>query len=393
LSSLREADEPSHRAITERFVTWDNVDVVRGDDKVSVRGNRFAGLARVAFLDVLHRRCAELGVEIQYHRPLGEVSELPPAGLLVGADGARSMVRRTYEAELGPSLDVRKNRYIWLGTPRLFDGLTLTFRESEHGLFVAHSYKFDGAASTFIVEAVGDAWAKAGFAAMTPDETRAYLGRVFAPDLQGAPLLTNNFVKWLSFVIVKNARWHRDHAVVLGDALHTAHFSIGSGTKAALEDAIALARAFADAGDDVPGALALFERTRKPVVDALQAAAHSSLVWFEEAASRMHLSSLDLAYDLMTRSGRIHTEKLRRRARRRAGGGGGPRRACPLSLFPPHGRGAPPLGSSHRRWRWAGTRSRSCRARWPSWSSRPSRPSGRSTATESPAASSRRAAT
>src|SRR5262245_1927796 len=313
LSSLRDADEPSHRAITERFVTWDNVDVVRGEDKVSIRGNRFAGLARVAFLDVLQRRCAELGVEIRYHRPLAEVSELGPADLLVGADGARSLVRRAYEAEFGPSLDVRKNRYIWLGTPRLFDGLTLTFRESEHGLFVAHSYKFDAAASTFIVEAVGDAWEKAGFAAMAPEETCAYLGRVFATDLQGAPLLTNNFVKWLSFVIVKNARWHNDRVVLLGDALHTAHFSIGSGTKAAVEDAIALARSFAEAGDDVPRALASFARTRKPVVDGLQAAAHSSLVWFEEAASRMRLSALDLAYDLMTRSGRIDLEKLRRR--------------------------------------------------------------------------------
>src|SRR5262249_50099843 len=266
LSSLREADEPSHRAITERFVTWDNVDVVRGDDKVSVRGNRFAGLARVAFLDVLQRRCAELGVEIRYHRPLTEVSELPPVDLLVGADGARSVVRRTYEAELGPSLDVRKNRYIWLGTPRLFDGLTLTFRDSDHGLFVAHSYKFDGAASTFIVEAVGDAWQNAGFAAMTPDETCGYLGRVFAADLQGAPLLTNNFVKWLSFVIVKNARWHADRVVLLGDALHTAHFSIGSGTKAALEDAIALARSFAEAGGDLPRAPAPFQPPPQPRV-------------------------------------------------------------------------------------------------------------------------------
>jgi anthraniloyl-CoA monooxygenase len=313
LSSLRDADEPTHREITRRFETWDNVDVVRGREKVTVRGNRFAGLARVAFLDALQRRCAELGVEVRYRRVVTEVSELPPVDLLVGADGAKSLVRRTYEDDFAPSLDVRRNKYIWLGTPRLFHGLTLTFRQSEHGLFVAHSYKFDDKTSTFIVEAVGDAWTRAGFSAMAPDETCATLGRVFEPDLQGEPLLTNNFVKWLNFVIVKNARWHRGNVVLLGDALHTAHFSIGSGTKAALEDAIALARSFEGVGDDVSAALREFERARKPVVDALQAAAASSLAWFEEADSRMHLAPLDLAYDLMTRSGRIDLEKLRRR--------------------------------------------------------------------------------
>ncbi len=312
LSFLQEADPESHRAITGRFELWDNVDVVHRGKKVSVRGNRFAGIARVAFLDILRGRCEELGVEVRYRTNVESVADLPAADLLVGADGARSLVRRAYADAFRPSLDVRKNRYIWLGTRRLFHGLTLTFRESVAGLFAAHSYKFGPDTSTFIVEAVGDTWERAGFERMGPEETRASLERVFEDDLQGQPLLTNNFVKWLRFVIVKNERWRHGNVALLGDALHTAHFSIGSGTKLALEDAIALALCFAR-NPAVGDALAEFEATRKPVVDSLQAAAHSSLVWFEDCASRMGLSPLDLAYEIMTRSGRIDHDKLKAR--------------------------------------------------------------------------------
>ena len=207
---------------------------------------------------------------------------------------------------------MRQNRYIWLGTRRRFSGLTLTFKESEAGVFAAHSYRFSPDTSTFIVEAVGDAWERARFEGMGDEETRAFLEGVFASELQGQGLLTNNFVKWLRFVIVKNERWRHGHVVLLGDALHTAHFSIGSGTKLALEDAIALASCFARR-PAVPDALAEFEATRKPVVDALQAAAHSSLHWFEDCGSRMGLSPLDLAYEIMTRSGRIDHDNLQKR--------------------------------------------------------------------------------
>jgi anthraniloyl-CoA monooxygenase len=312
LTFLKERDAESHREITERFELWDSVDVVHRGQQVSIHGNRFAGVARVAFLDILRRRCQELGVDIRYRTLVESLPDLPASDLLVGADGANSLVRRAHTQAFRPSLDVRKNRYIWLGTRRVFSGLTLTFRESEAGVFAAHSYRFSPTTSTFIVEAVGEAWERAGFAEMNPGETCAYLERVFADDLRGEALLTNNFVKWLRFVIVRNESWRHGPVVLLGDALHTAHFSIGSGTKAALEDAIALADCMT-AEPDVPLALGAFEATRKPVVDALQEAAQASLAWFEECDRHRGLSPVQLAYEIMTRSGRIDHENLKRR--------------------------------------------------------------------------------
>jgi len=231
--------------------------------------------------------------------------------LLVGADGINSEVRRRYEEDFRPTLSVRPNRYVWYGTPRLFHGLTLTFRESGAGAFAAHSYKFSKELSTFIVECDAETWDGAGFASMSDEQTRAYLGEVFRRDLEGQPLLSNNS-KWINFVLVKNERWSRANVVLLGDALHTAHFSIGSGTKLALEDSVALARCFA-AGADVSAALAEFERARKPVIEEYQRAAYESLVWFERARDHVNLDPVPLAYSLMTRSKKVDRENLRRR--------------------------------------------------------------------------------
>jgi anthraniloyl-CoA monooxygenase len=222
-----------------------------------------------------------------------------------------SEVRARYAAYFTPELSVRHNRYIWYGTRQLFHGLTLTFRETEAGVFAAHSYKFDATTSTFIVECDEETWQRAGFAQQTEEETRAYLAAVFAGDLDGHALLSNNS-KWINFLLVKNRRWHHQHIVLLGDALHTAHFSIGSGTKLALEDAIALAHCFA-AGQEVPAALAEFERVRKPVIEEYQRAAYDSLLWFEHARDYVHLAPLPFAYSLMTRSKRITYESLKRR--------------------------------------------------------------------------------
>src|SRR5215218_2911891 len=255
--NLREADEVSHRRITESFETWDNVDVVLRDAKVTVRGNDFSGIARLKLLNILQERCAEVGVELLFH------------------------------------------------------GLTLTFRETEAGVFAAHSYKFGKELSTFIVECDEETWRGAGLERMGDAEAREYLGRVFARDLEGEELLSNNS-RWINFLLVKNGRWSRGNVVLLGDALHTAHFSIGSGTKLAIEDSIELFRHFA-AGATVPAALEAFERERRPVVEEYQRAADESRVWFERAREHVRMEPLPFAYSLMTRSTRVDRESLRRR--------------------------------------------------------------------------------
>lgn len=312
LANLRAADEISHAEITKQFAAWDNVDVVHRSDKVSIHGNSFSGIARLQLLKILQRRAEELGVEIEFHTEIHNIDELrSDCDLLLAADGVNSTVRLHYVEQLQPELDIRTNRYIWYGTNQLFHGLTLTFRENSAGVFAAHSYKFNPTTSTFIVECDPQTWDKAGFEHMSDEDTRAYLGDVFAQDLRGHKLLSNNS-KWINFLLVKNRNWFFENVVLIGDALHTAHFSIGSGTKLAMEDAIALAESFQQ-NANVSDALTHFTETRRPVILDYQAAAHESMLWFENAAQYMHLSPLELAFSLMTRSGRVTYDDLKRR--------------------------------------------------------------------------------
>ena len=312
LANLRAADEESHAEITREFEAWDNVDVVHRREKISIHGNSFSGIARLRLLKILQRRADELGVEVSYRT---EIQDLEPlrkdCDLFVGADGVNSTVRLRYEERFKPDLDLRAHRYIWYGTHQLFHGLTLTFRENQAGVFAAHSYKFNKTTSTFIVECDPKTWERAGFASMSDEETREYVGRVFTADLNGNPLLSNNS-KWVNFLLVRNRDWFFENAVLLGDALHTAHFSIGSGTKLAIEDSIALAQVFRET-TDVSAALATFTETRRPVIEDYQAAAFESMKWFENAAQYMHLSPMDLAFSVMTRSGRVSYEELKKR--------------------------------------------------------------------------------
>lgn len=312
LKNLLDADAESHAEITRNFEAWDNVDVVHRDEKISIHGNSFSGIARIRLLNILQKRCEDLGIEIRFRTEINDTDYLQGgADLLIGADGVNSTIRQTFADKFKPDLSTRPNKYIWYGTNQLFHGLTLTFRETRAGVFAAHSYKFDATTSTFIVECDRQTWTNAGLAGMSADATRAYLEDVFAADLGGHQLLSNNS-KWLNFLLVTNAKWHFDNVVLLGDALHTAHFSIGSGTKLALEDAIALAKCFQQE-TSASDALREFETVRTPVIEEYQAVARESMLWFENAKEYMHLAPIELAYVLMTRSGRIDLETLRRR--------------------------------------------------------------------------------
>ena len=312
LANLRAADEESHAEITREFEAWDNVDVVHRSEKISIHGNSFSGIARLRLLKILQRRAEELGVEVNYRTEIEDLETLRnDCDLFVGADGVNSTVRLRYANQFKPALDVRAHRYIWYGTNQLFHGLTLTFRENDAGTFAAHSYKFNKTTSTFIVECDPQTWERAGFATMSDEDTREYVANVFTPDLNGNRLLSNNS-KWINFLLVKNTDWFFDNVVLLGDALHTAHFSIGSGTKLAMEDAIALAQSFQQTSD-VNQALASFTAARRPVIEDYQAAAFESMKWFENAAQYMHLSPTELALSVMMRSGRVSYEDLKKR--------------------------------------------------------------------------------
>jgi anthraniloyl-CoA monooxygenase len=312
LANLREADPISHAEISESFAAWDNVDVVHRDAKISIHGNSFSGIARIQLLKILQQRCDSLGVELRFRSEVSDIDALrQDCDLLVAADGVNSGVRLRYHTDFQPTLTAGDNRYIWYGTHQLFHGLTLTFRERAGSHFAAHSYKFNSNTSTFIVECDAASWEQSGFDKLNDEQTRTYLEEVFAVDLAGQKLLSNNS-KWINFLLVKNQRWFVDNVVLLGDALHTAHFSIGSGTKLAMEDSIALQRCFAT-NDDVPAALAEFERVRRPVIEDYQAAAYESMIWFEHARDYSSLTPLQLAYSVMTRSGRVTDSALRAR--------------------------------------------------------------------------------
>jgi len=306
-----ERDVPDfYRQLGFRLESWPIQRLVHRDERIDIDGNGFAAIGRLELNQFLQELCRDVGVIVEYDRPVASLEDVRSCDLLVGADGANSFVRRTLETDFAPKIEWLTNRFAWYGTTRLFDCLTLTFRANDHGVFVAHHYRHSSKMSTFIVECDEGTWQTAGLNRMSDEESRVYCEAVFARDLAGHLLVSNKSV-WRQFPLLANRRWHTANALLIGDALRTVHFSIGSGTRLAFEDAIALDRAFGEAGENVPAAVAAFERERRPVVEKILAAAYASSHWYERLREKMTLKPWQLAYDYMTRSGRMSDERLR----------------------------------------------------------------------------------
>jgi anthraniloyl-CoA monooxygenase len=315
LGHLEAADPGTHAEITRQFARWDDIEIhVRGEVLRST-GHGFCGLERRTLLRILQARAKELGVEIVFERER-RASELLSieADVIVAADGVASAVRDALADHLRPVVDVRPNKFVWLGTTVPYKAFTFVFKETPHGLFRVHAYRFSDSGSggsTFIVECRPEAWHSAGLDHADEDQTIATLEQIFADELGGHRLIKNRSI-WRSFPTVRCGAWHHDNVVLVGDAAHTAHFSIGSGTKLAMEDVIALRDALLDE-PDVETALATYEMRRRPEVLSLQAAAQASLEWFEGTERYMKLAPAQFAYSLMTRSLRVSHASVGRR--------------------------------------------------------------------------------
>lgn len=326
LEHFRAADEPTYRAITESFIHWDDIDVHVRDAVVRSGGHGFSGISRKTLLAILQQRAIALGADVRFRTNVGGMDSLAAMGLgesdvVVAADGVNSLLRGKGAAHFEPEVEVRPNRFIWLGTHRRFDAFTFAFVRNEHGVFQAHAYRFDNDLATFVVECDQNSWCRAGFDRLDADATVAACERLFSHILQGARLLHNathqRAAPWLRFLRVSNRRWHDGRLVLLGDAAHTAHWSIGSGTKLAMEDAIVLAREVGQIADgsshDQPAALQRYQDERSTEVLRLQNAARNSMEWFEHVERYWPLEPEQFAYSLLTRSQRVSHENLRLR--------------------------------------------------------------------------------
>ena len=313
LENVGDADPATNQAMSAAAARWEDIEIHYRGTVLRSTGHRFSGLERKTLLELLAQRARSLGVEIHWQTEIRDLTDcgLPEADLIVAADGAASQVRERLSDRFEPSLDWRRNRFVWLGTTRPFPAFTFYFKSSPVGLWRTHAYQYAPGRSTFIVEAREETWRASALDENDERATVAYLERLFAEELQGHTLLANRSL-WRRFPTVRNAVWHSGNVVLLGDAAHTAHFSVGSGTKLAMEDAIALAAAL-KAEASIPRALASYEAARRPQVESLQRAAQASLEWFE-AAERYHdTEPLQFAFNLLTRSLRITHENLRLR--------------------------------------------------------------------------------
>ncbi|MBG0741007.1 bifunctional salicylyl-CoA 5-hydroxylase/oxidoreductase [Paeniglutamicibacter antarcticus] len=321
LGGIGNADPVVADYMSRRFARWTDIDIHFRGETVTVGGQGFAAMSRKELLELLQHRCAELGVDVRFSTMAPPVDELEAEyDLVLAADGVNSQIRAAYANSFGPSLDPRPNKFMWLGTDQVFEAFKFFVKETEFGMMQIHGYPFSEQGSTFIVEMSPDVWDAAGFGetagtAFAPGQSDQSaiekIRTIFAAELDGHSVLANNS-KWLNFTTVRNRSWRHGNIVLLGDAAHTAHFSIGSGTKLAMEDSLALAACLHEHAD-LETALAAYEAERRPVVESTQRAAQASLEWFEQISQYRAQNATQFAFNLLTRSRRITQENLRLR--------------------------------------------------------------------------------
>ncbi|MFE5720582.1 bifunctional salicylyl-CoA 5-hydroxylase/oxidoreductase [Streptomyces erythrochromogenes] len=316
LGGIERADTVVHAALSAEFVRWDDVDVVHRGRLLTSGGHGFAAIGRRRLLEILHERCAGLGVRLRFRAEAPDLAELRAShDLVVAADGVHSAIREADAAHYGPTLTAGRCRYIWLAADFAFEAFRFEIAETEHGVMQLHAYPYAADASTVIVEMHDEVWRSAGLDLCDEDESAARCAKIFSEALRGRPLHGNRSA-WTQFRTVVNEHWSHGNVALVGDAAHTAHFSIGSGTKLAVEDALALAEAVDAAEGDVPAALAAYEAARRPAVASTQRAAAASSRWFEELAGYVDQPARQFAFNLLTRSRRVTHDNLRLRDER-----------------------------------------------------------------------------
>lgn len=310
LAHVEGTDPNMFAQLMARAEIWDDITIALGDEKVPIDGNQFAAISRLGLLEGLADLCDSVDVDVKYDQRCDTLEAFDDCDLIVGADGINSILRSAHEDKFGTNINTLTNAFVWYGTAQRFDTLTLTFRKVPEGAFVAHHYRYSPDMSTFLVECDAATFEQNGFSEMSDDQSRAVCERIFANELGGHPLISNNS-NWRRFPAITNRHWTYKNMIIMGDAAHTAHFSIGSGTRLAMEDSAILAQAFQTAGDNVAQAFEIFEKERTPQVSTILKAAAGSYNWYENFADRLDMTAYELAYDYMIRSGRVDDTRLR----------------------------------------------------------------------------------
>jgi 2-polyprenyl-6-methoxyphenol hydroxylase-like FAD-dependent oxidoreductase len=313
LEFLRDDDPETCDAISPHMETWRDMTLVHRGETVIIDGVGFSSIGRLHLLQLLQQRARSAGAVIHFGKAIASLDELGDFDLIVAADGLNSVARRTYEGDFATSLSYLDSKFIWYGTNKRFPTLTQTFIESEYGPFNAHHYQYSANMSTFIIECNRSTWLRARFHEIGDAESKALCERLFAESLEGHPLISNKS-NWRNFPKLWNDRWSFRNIALVGDALHTAHYSIGSGTRLALEDVIALVEAIESHSGDLESRLRYYEAGRKPIVEKIVAAATASATWYSEFEQHMKLPPIEFGHSYITRSGRVSDERLRQSA-------------------------------------------------------------------------------